>query len=299
MTRRSILAAWPILTPLCGQNSPTIRVDVRLIRVFTSVRNASGELVGSLTKDDFSLSDNGVPQEIALFERSTAQPLNVAVLLDISASVAKDVKYEIEASLRFARALLNEGNEDDAISLISFNHSVDLLAGFTRRLPRLENALKALQTGAGTSLYDAIYLAGEELEGREGRKVMICVSDGGDTASIKKFNDAMLAAQRSQAAVYPILVVPIQNDAGRNRGGENAMQLLAERSGGRVLQPGSYERLSQSFDEILRDLRTQYLLAYYPKNVPSSANKFHRLEVQLKRPGLRAQSRTGYYEETL
>lgn len=296
MTRRSI-CALPCL--LAAQDSPTIRVDVRLIRVFTSVRNTSGELVGNLDKGDFLLSDNGVPQQITLFERSTAQPLNVAVLLDISASVAKDLKYEVEASLRFARSLLNEGNEDDVISLITFNHSVDLIAGFTRRLTRLENALKFLQTGAGTSVYDAIFLASEELEGREGRKVMIVVSDGGDTASIKKFNDALIAAQRSQSAVYPILVVPIQNDAGRNRGGENAMQLLAERSGGRVLQPGSYERLSQSFDEILRDLRTQYLLAYYPKNVPASANKFHRLEVLLKRPGLRAQSRTGYYEETL
>jgi Ca-activated chloride channel homolog len=296
MTRRSI-CALPCL--LAAQDSPTIRVDVRLIRVFTSVRNTSGELVGNLTKDDFLLSDNGVPQQITLFERSTAQPLNVAVLLDISASVAKDLKYEVEASLRFARSLLNEGNEDDVISLITFNHAVDLIAGFTRRLPRLENALKSLQTGAGTSVYDAIFLASEELEGREGRKVMIVVSDGGDTASIKKFNDALIAAQRSQSAVYPILVVPIQNDAGRNRGGENAMQLIAERSGGRVLQPSSYERLTQSFDEILRNLRTQYLLGYYPKNVPPSANRFHRLQVQLRLPGLRAQSRTGYYEETL
>jgi Ca-activated chloride channel homolog len=296
MTRRSI-CALPCL--LAAQDSPTIRVDVRLIRVFTSVRNTSGELVGNLAKEDFLLSDNGVPQQITLFERSTAQPLNVAVLLDISASVAKDLKYEVEASLRFARSLLNEGNQDDVISLITFNHSVDLIAGFTRRLPRLENALKSLQTGAGTSVYDAIYLASEELEGRQGRKVMIVVSDGGDTASIKKFNDALIAAQRSQSAVYPILVVPIQNDAGRNRGGENAMQLIAERSGGRVLQPSSYERLSQSFDDILRDLRTQYLLGYYPKNVPSTANRFHRLEVQIRRPGLRAQSRTGYYEETL
>jgi Ca-activated chloride channel homolog len=296
MTRRSI-CALPCL--LAAQDSPTIRVDVRLIRVFTSVRNTSGELVGNLGKEDFLLSDNGVPQQITLFERSTAQPLNVAVLLDISASVAKDLKYEVEASLRFARSLLNEGNQDDVISLITFNHSVDLIAGFTRRLPRLENALKSLQTGAGTSVYDAIYLASEELEGRQGRKVMIVVSDGGDTASIKKFNDALIAAQRSQSAVYPILVVPIQNDAGRNRGGENAMQLIAERSGGRVLQPSSYERLSQSFDDILRDLRTQYLLGYYPKNVPSTANRFHRLEVQIRRPGLRAQSRTGYYEETL
>lgn len=297
MTRRLLLTA-PLL--LGAQTpDPVLRVDVKLIRVLSSVRDPYGQLVGGLTQDDFQIFDNGVEQKIAVFERSTTQELSIVVMLDISASVAKDLKYETEAALRFARSVFKEGNPDDSIALITFNHEVDLIAGFTRRIQRLENALRNIRTGSGTSLYDAFWLASEELEGREGRKVIICVSDGGDTASFKKFNSANIAVQRAQAAVYPILVTPITNDAGRNIGGENAMQLIAERSGGRVLQPSTYDKLSQSFEEVLRDLRTQYLLAFYPKNLSPTTNRFHRLEVKTSRPGLRISARNGYYEETL
>lgn len=295
MTRRLFLAA----PALVRAQDPIIRVDVKLIRILASVRDQYGALYGGLNKEDFQIFDDNVEQQTAIFERSTTQPLSVVVMLDISASVAKDLKYETESALRFARSLFNEGNPDDQLALITFNHNVDLIAGFTRRVQRLENAVKAIRTGAGTSLYDALYLASEELEGRDGRKVIICVSDGGDTASYQKFNSANVAVQRAQAAVYPILVTPITNDAGRNTGGENALQLIAERSGGRVLLPSSYEKLSSSFDEILRDLRTQYLLAYYPKNLSGKRNKFHKLEVKLAKPGLRVSARTGYYEETL
>jgi len=295
MTRRSLLA-----TPLLLHAQDLIlRVDVKLIRILASVRDQNGQLFGGLNKEDFQIFDNGVEQQIPIFERSTTQALNVIVMLDISASVAKDLKYEVEASLRFARSLFKDGNEEDSIALITFNHEVRLVAGFTRRIRRLENAVTDIRTGAGTSLYDALFLGSEELEGREGRKVIICVTDGGDTASFKKFNAANVAVQRAQAAVYPVLVTPIVNDSGRNTGGENALQLIAERSGGRVLKPSSYDKLTQSFDEILRDLRTQYLLAFYPKNLSPSGNKFHRLEVKLRRPDLRVSARTGYYEETL
>ncbi len=298
-SRRQILAMAGL--PACAQDppSPTIRVDVRLIRVFANVKNQDGGLIGGLDKSDFEIRDNGVPQEIAVFERSTQQPLRVAVLLDISASVIKEMKYEVEATMRFARALIGEGNEQDSMALITFNHAVDLIAGFTRSLRRIERALKDLKPNSGTSLYDAIYLASEELEGQDGRKVIILVTDGGDTASFKKFPDALLSVQRAQASIYPILVTPVLNDPGRNVGGENALQLMAERSGGRVLLPGAFERLTESFTEILRDLRTQYLLGFYPRGVEGSKEKFHRLQVSVRKPNLRVQARTGYYEDTL
>lgn len=295
MIRRTFLSAPALLLA----QDPVIRVDVKLIRILASVRDQYGQLFGGLSREDFQIFDDGVEQQTAIFERSTTQPLSVMLMLDISASVAKDLRYELEASQRFAKSLFGEGNTDDQLAVITFNHAVDLVAGFTRRLQRIENALRGIRTGAGTSLYDAFVLASEELEGREGRKVIICVSDGGDTASYTKFNAANIAVQRAQAAVYPILVTPVTADAGRNVGGENALQLIAERSGGRVLQPTSYEKLSTSFDEILRDLRTQYLLAYYPKHLSGKRNQFHKLEVRVKRTGLRVSARSGYYEETL
>ena len=95
-----------------------------------------------------------------------------------------------------------------------------------------------------------------------------------------------------------ILVMPITNDAGRNIGGENALAGLAAGTGGRVFTPSVGPTLDSAFAEILRDLRTQYLLGYYPRNVPPSRNRFHRLEVKLRRPDLRALARTGYYGES-
>ncbi|MDX2266690.1 MAG: VWA domain-containing protein [Bryobacter sp.] len=299
LNRRQALWLLPTAA-LAAQDPPevTIRVDVRLIRVLANVKDSTGALVGGLEKSSFRIFDNGVPQEISVFERTTQTPLQVAVLLDISASVISQIKLETQATLGFAKALLREGNPEDRMSLMTFNYAVDQLTGFTNELPRLERALRWVKAGSGTSLYDAVFLASEQLELREGRKVIIAVTDGGDTASYKKFPDAMEAAQRAEAAVFPILVTPVTNDPGRNVGGENAMQLMAERTGGRVLFPGSFERLAASYQEVLRDLRTQYLLGFYPRGVEGAKQRFHRLRVEVDRPGLLVQARTGYYEET-
>ncbi len=118
---------------------------------------------------------------------------------------------------------------------------------------------------AGTSLYDAILLASRDIEDRPGRKVLVIVTDGGDTTSHADFQRAAEAAQLADAVIYPVLVVPITNEAGRNIGGENALTTLAERTGGRVFAPSLGAALDQAFDQIIRDLRTQYLLGFYPK----------------------------------
>lgn len=270
-------------------------MDVRLVRVLATVKDARGALVGSLGKDDFTLSDNGAPQEIALFERESAQPLSVSLLLDTSASTGIELKYEVESVRRFLKALFQEGNPNDALSFYTFNWEVTQQVNFTRRLARLEGVLKSIRPEGGTSMYDAIYLAAEALESRDGRHVMVIVTDGGDTTSTKRFKDAVQAAQTADAVIYPILVIPIANDPGRNVGGENALETLAEQTGGRVFAPSVGAALDSAFEEILRDLRTQYLIGYYPKNVPRSKERFHKLDLRVNRPGYRVQARTGYF----
>jgi len=275
------------------------RSDVSLVRVIATVKNDSGELIGGLSKDDFEVRDNGVRQEIAVFEHHTELPLSIALLIDTSASTAIDLQYEVESVQRFLRALLNEGNPADAVSLYSFSWETVLLSDFTRRISKLESALKPLKTGGGTSLYDAICFAGEALSDREGRHVIIVVTDGGDTTSAKSFHEALEATQRADAVMYPILVMPITNDAGRNIGGENALTMLAQGTGGRVFTPGERAALDRAFSDIIRELRTQYLLGYYPRNIPPSEDSFHRLSVKLtKRPELRVSARSGYYSES-
>jgi Ca-activated chloride channel homolog len=292
----SALSAAALIVPLgCAQN--VIRVNVNLVRVLATVKNPAGELVGALNKSDFEILDNGVPQQIAVFERQTAQPLSVAMLVDASGSTAKDLKYEAESVVRFFKALFVEGNPEDAVALYSFNYQVTRHNFFTHNPGPLEHSLRLIHGEAGTSLYDAIYLAARDLESREGRKVMVIVTDGGDTTSFKDFHAALEAAQLADAAIYPVLVVPITNDAGRNIGGENALTTMAQGTGGRVFAPTLGPALDSAFTDIIRDLRTQYLLGFYPKNVPLTRDRFHRLDVRVRRPDLRVTARNGYYGE--
>ncbi len=166
---------------------------------------------------------------------------------------------------------------------------------------RVDQMLKQLKSEGGTSLYDAIYLASQELEYRNGRHVMVVVTDGGDTTSSKNYHQALESAQRADTIMYPVLVVPITNDAGRNVGGENALTTLAAGTGGRVFTPSLGAQLDRAFDDILRELRTQYLIGYYPKDVPPSEDRFHALKVTVQSAqanrGLRVSTRSGYYGE--
>jgi Ca-activated chloride channel family protein len=274
------------------------RVNVRLVRILATVKDNAGNLVGNLSASDFQVFDNGVPQELAVFEHHTDRPLSIAVMIDTSASTGIDLRYEVESVNRFLQAVFREGNPLDAVKLYSFNYETTELTSFTRRADRLEAELRRLKPEGGTSLYDALSFASDSLQDREGRHVIVVVTDGGDTTSAKTFHQALEAAQLSDAVIYPVLVVPITNDPGRNLGGEHALTLLAQGTGGRVFEPTLGAALDQAFDDILRDLRTQYLLGFYPKNVPPSKNRFHRLEVRVSRPDLRVSSRSGYYGET-
>ncbi len=208
-----------------------------MVRILATVKDQSGALVGSLEKSDFEVRDNGILQQISVFERQTDQPLSVAVLIDNSGSTAKDLKFETDSVTRFLRALLREGNPQDAVSLYSFNWEIVKQNGFTRNVAAIERSLRALRGEAGTSLYDAILLASRDIEDRKGRKVLVIVTDGGDTTSRSDFQRATEAAQLADAVIYPILVVPITNEVGRNIGGENALTTLSLRTGGRVFEP--------------------------------------------------------------
>jgi len=267
------------------------------VRILATVKDNTGRLIGDLEKQDFAVLDNGAPQQIAVFERRTEQPLLVSLLIDNSGSTAKDLKYEIESVNRFLRALFSEGNPKDALALYSFNYEVRKLSHFTRNQSTLEHSLRGLKGEAGTSLYDAIYLAARELEDREGRKVLIIVTDGGDTTSSKTLKQALAAVQYADAVIYPVVVIPITNDAGRNIGGENALTFMADGTGGRTFLPSLGAELDRAFSDIIDELRTQYLLGFYPHNVPLTKDPFHKLEVRVKRPELRVSARNGYYGE--
>ena len=289
------LTAW--MAPALPAQTSTFRVDVNLVRVLATVKDPAGQLIGTLGKDDFTVFDNGVPQQIALFEHHSGQPLSIALLIDTSGSTAKELKYETDSVARFLRALFAEANPEDAVELLSFNYQIIRQNSFTHNPLSVERSLKTLRGEAGTCMYDAIYWAAQDLESREGRKVIVMVTDGGDTTSRRDFHAAVRAAQLADAVIYPVLVVPIANEAGRNVGGENALTTMAQWTGGRVFAPTVGSALDRAFSDIIKELRTQYLLGFYPQNVPLTKDRFHRLEIKLGRPDLQVKARNGYYGE--
>lgn len=277
---------------------PTFRVDVRLVRMLATVKNPAGQLVGGLGKSDFRVFENNVEQEISLFERTTAQPLSVALLVDTSRSTERERRYELTSVKTFVNALLGSGaNPSDSLALFSFNTDVTRLTPFTHSARRTSDALGMLRSEGGTALYDAVYLASQELQGREGRHVVVVVSDGGDTVSKVNFNKALEALHRADAVLYAIVVVPVRGEAGRNLRGENALITLSTWTGGRFFLPTPGADLDAAFSGILDDLRTQYLIGYYPRPGEPTRERFRSVRVEVDRPGHSVTTRNGYFSD--
>lgn len=295
--KSALILIAALATVAASAQDPIFRAESTLVRLVVSVKDPNGQTIGDLQQSDFKVFDSGVRQAIRVFEHHTEIPLSISMLVDTSGSTNKELGYEINSIEKFIRALLKEGNPNDALSLYSFNHEVTLQADFDRRLSRLQGALGRLKAAAGTSLYDAVYLAARQIGKRDGRHVMIIVTDGGDTTSKVTFQEALRAVQLSESIVYPILVTPITGEPGRNLGGERVLAQLASTTGGRVFEPTAANQLDRSFQEILRDLRTQYLIAFRPENLPSNLPEFHPIRVEVSRPELRVSTRSGYYED--
>lgn len=277
--------------------APVFTADVRLVTLPVTVKDARNAPIGDLERDDFTILEEGEPREVAVFERRTNRPLSLALLVDASLSTAIELRYERESAGRFLRGLLGpDSHEGDRAAVYSFSYDIEELSEFTRDLRGLEKALQRVRPETGTSVYDAVDVVSRVLEGREGRRVIIMVTDGGDTTSRVRFADAMRAAHAAEVAIYPLIVLPIQSDAGRNRGGEHALITLARNTGGETFVQHAAADLDEAFGEILQTLRTQYLLGFYPQGSRSrSEDSFRDVSVKVNRAGATVQSRSGYF----
>ena len=271
----------------------TLHVDVKLVNVFVNVTDQNGAIVGGLTRDDFTLAEDGRPQQIAVFERQSELPLNLTLAIDTSGSVQKDMAEEENAARRFAHALLRS---QDQMSLVQFATYVRELTPFTNKISQIESGLGKLRGDWATAVYDAIYLASQRLGGKQGRRVLVLVSDGDDTASSATYAEAVEQALRNEVMIYSIIDVPIEASAGRDLGGEHALITLAEQTGGKSFYV-SEGGLDKAFARVSDDLRTQYLLGYYPRN-QEPGRAFHRVQVTIPRAAPDAfniRHKTGYY----
>lgn len=285
-----LFGPWWFLLP-GGAQEVSVKVAVRLVNVLATVRGPSGQLARNLTKDDFEIRDEGQPQQIRVFARESDVPLSIAMMLDISGSTKKDLKFEQESASRFIRSILRP---QDRVALFTFNENITQVTSFTASADIVEQALHNVRAEGGTSLFDAIYLAAEQLQRQRGRKVMILITDGGDTTSRTNFREALRSAQEADAVIYSIIVVPIRSEAGRDTGGEHALQLLSDGTGGRSYMPDAAVQLDPVFAAIADELHTQYVLGFYASpDLP--AGTYHRLEVRLRNPAFTIQARKGYY----
>ncbi len=282
--------------------APVYRVDTRLVNVPVNVTDAHGVAVPDLQKSDFAVKEDGKPEKVAIFERQSASPLSIVMAVDTSGSVLTQFRTEKDAAKRFARDILREQDEMD---LISFSEDSEELVPFTNDPKRIEQGLSGLKRGDDTALYNAIYVAagrlGEARPDAERRRILVLVTDGGDNSSKREmsYSKAIEQAQRSGCAIYPIIIVPILADAGRNVGGEHALIQMAQDTGGKYFYVTEREDLKTAFAHLSDDLRTQYLLGYYAPRGKSSG--LRHIEVTLTdstlQDKLSLRSRVGYYPD--
>jgi len=282
---------------LAAQDSvATFHVDVKLVSIFVNVTDKNGAIVGGLTQDSFAVYEDGRPQQIAVFERQSELPLNLTLAIDTSGSVRKDMSEEAAAARRFAHAILRP---QDQMSVLQFATEVHELTPFTNKIAQIDRGLSELHGDWATALYDAICLGSERLGGKQGRKVLVLISDGDDTAKSSTYAQALEAALRNEVMIYSLIDVPIEASAGRDLGGEHALITIAEQTGGKYFYV-SDGGLDKAFEKVSDDLRTQYLIGYYPHNQAPGTN-FHHLAVTIPRAAageFNIRNKTGYYADS-
>ena len=290
--------------PVFAQDAaPVIRVEARLVNVPVNVADAHGAPVSGLTQDDFTVKEDGRTQKIAIFERESSTPLSIVMAVDTSGSVISQFRTERDAAKTFAKSLLRP---EDEMDLISFAYEATEVVSYTNDWRRIDDGLKRLNKGEDTALYDAIYVASERLTEAKPdatrRRVLVLVTDGGDNSIRKEigYQKAVAEAQRAGAAIYPIIIMPILSDAGRNVAGEHALIQMAEDTGGKYFYVTAKEDLKTAFAHLSDDLRNQYLIGYYsPKRGFDSS--LRKISVTLNDPTaaqtLSVRSKTGYYAD--
>ncbi len=279
---------------------PSFSSDVQVVNLLATVRNKTGAIVRDLSKDDFSLLEDGRPQTIRYFARDSDLPLTIGLMVDTSMSQVHVLDAERGASFRFLDQVLRENK--DHVFIMQFDLTVQTRQPLTGSRRDLDQALAYVdtptrdqlrnQSGGGTLLFDAIVSAAQEImKKQKGRKALIVLSDGGDDGSDATLAGAIEEAQRAETLIYSILYT----DGGFGSGeGRNIMEHLAKETGGSYFQVSKKLTVDQVFALIEEDLRSQYSLGYVSDR-PAQVAEFRRIQLTVKRPGLVVNSRDRYW----
>lgn len=351
LSRRGLLASAATLLAgrtLRGQKDTTFTADVKVVNVFATVRDKQGHIVRALTKDDFTLHEDGRPQTIRYFSSESNLPLTLGLLVDTSLSQSRVLGQERTASARFFNQVLRE--DKDQAFLIHFDREVELLVDLTSSRKKLEDALQELElperdgpqrptwgggrgprggggpnggapVGVGTTLYDSVLLASDELMKKQsGRKALILLTDGVDHGSMVGLSTAIESAQRADTLVYSILFA--DHDAyaagggfggrggmGRRGGGgypprggrqerpdgKTVLERLSRETGGGFFEVNKKQSIEQIYGQIEEELRNQYSLGY---TSDGAGPGYRKIALATKRSGLMVRTRDGYYAQS-
>jgi VWFA-related protein len=359
-----LLAAWVLCCALAAQDTPTFSSNVKVVNVLATVRDKHGQIVNNLTKDDFKLAQDGQPQSIRYFNKETDLPLSLGLLVDTSMSQRRVLDQERTASYSFLNNLMRPDDKDKAF-VIHFDWDTELLQDLTSSRPKLEAALDKLDNpqfapgygggggsggggssggggggrggggghhgGGGTTLYDAVFLASDEVTRKlQGRKALIILSDGVDTGSKVSLDRAIETAQRANTLVYSILYADPEayghqgypgggmgghhggwgGGGGMGRGpggggypqqsshpdGKKVLERIARETGGRFFEVSKKQPIDQIYTQIEQELRNQYSLGYSPDKAVAGSG-YHKITLTTTNKDLLVQTREGYYAE--
>jgi VWFA-related protein len=312
--------ALSVLTPLSAvqpqqeqqqpaQSPQTLKRETTLVNVFVTARDKKNGIVSDLVQNDFKIFEDGQQQEVAFFQKDVNMPITLGLLIDTSGSMYNVIGAEQDTASRFLREVMRK--KDEAM-VISFDFDVDLLADFTEDTNVLERAIRRTSISSvagggvvtpgpipqgnnagGTDLYDAVYLAcHDQLATEAGRKGVIVMSDMEDTGSKLRLQDSVEACQRADAVIHVLLI----SDAGffQGGGGPGVARKMSDDTGGRVINVRNEKTLEKAFDVISEELRSQYVIGYYPTNEKRDGT-FRKIKVDVSRPDVKVLARRGYY----
>jgi Ca-activated chloride channel homolog len=286
-----VLAAAPIQSaPGAGspQQAGVFRSGAKMVPVYATVTDAEGALVPNLTREDFEILDNAARQEIAIFENQS-QPFTAIVMLDSSGSMTNSLKLVNAGAEQFIIRLLPQ----DRAQVGAFNDKVEFSGSFTADRDELVAALRELDFGNSTRLYDAIDQSLDRLAGVEGRRVIVVLTDGEDTASKTGQGDVLNRALADEVMIYGIGLESVYFNGMRQvrTNPDKVVRRLAEETGGGYYLLKETADLNSTFTRIAQELRSQYVLGFSPTLLDG---KVHKLTVNVKRPGMKARARKSY-----
>ncbi|MCZ6514556.1 MAG: VWA domain-containing protein [Acidobacteria bacterium] len=272
----------------------TIIREVNLVNVIFTVMDKKNRFIANLTKEDFVVTEDGVPQEVTNFSREADLPMMVGILIDTSNSVRMRLRFEQQAAIDFLHKTLRA--KRDQAFVVSFDVEAALVQDLTHDLEDLSESIRSLQSGGVTRLYDAIYFASKEklhltpAPDPYVRRALIILSDGIDNQSDYSREEVLAMSQRAEVILYAIST----NRTRMSNRGDKILKRLAGETGGLAFFPVNTDDLHRNFESIAKELRNQYSLAYVSTN-RNRDGTFRQISIKARKKKLRVRARSGYF----